>query len=106
MHIEILVVPDCPNQQLAETRLRRALDDAGLVAVTVTTRLISDPAEAERAGFAGSPTILIDGVDPFAQPGATPSLSCRIYRTPDGPAGAPDAGQLRQAVARAATAEN
>ena len=50
----------------------------------------------------GSPTLLIDGVDPFAVPGQPPSMSCRLYRDDDGQAsGAPSAGQLRQALERA-----
>ncbi|MCC3768781.1 hypothetical protein K6I34_000781 [Streptomyces sp. UNOC14_S4] len=98
MKIEVLVVPDCPHQQLAERRLRQALDDAGMAATGYTTRVIAEQAEAERSGFTGSPTILIDGRDPFAQPGAAPSLACRIYRTPDGPAGAPGVDQIRRAI--------
>lgn len=31
----------------------------------------------------GSPTLLIDGVDPFAAPGLTAGLSCRLYTTDD-----------------------
>lgn len=102
MEIEVLVVPDCPNQQLAEARLRQALDDAGLAGTGFTTRMIGDQAEAARSGFTGSPTILIDGRDPFAEPGASPSVACRIYRTPHGLAGAPETGQLRQALRAAA----
>lgn len=60
--------------------------------------MVADQAEAERSAFNGSPTILIDGRDPFAEPGATPSLSCRIYRTSHGPAGAPGLDQLRKAL--------
>ncbi|MGW3353420.1 hypothetical protein ACWDA3_59915 [Nonomuraea rubra] len=86
VEIELLVVPDCPNQQLAAERLRQTLGEAGLHATGFTTRMIADQAEAERTGFTGSPTILLDGRDPFAEPGATPSLACRLYRTPDGPA--------------------
>ncbi|WP_406118003.1 DsbA family protein [Streptomyces sp. NBC_00989] len=104
MEIEILVVPDCPNQQLTEKRLRQALDDAGLKEATFTTRVVADQAEAEQSGFTGSPTIVIDGRDPFAEPGTTPSLSCRIYRTPGGLAGAPDVAQLRKALEAAASA--
>lgn len=44
---------------------------------------------------------LINGRDPFAEPGTTPSLSGRIYRTPRGPAGAPSLDQLRQAPQKA-----
>ncbi|WP_435060120.1 hypothetical protein [Streptomyces sp. bgisy060] len=64
--------------------------------------MIDGQAEAVRSGFTGSPTILIDGHDPFAEPGAVPSLACRIYRTPNGPAGAPDIDQLSQALGAAA----
>lgn len=38
--------------------------------------------EAERLGFHGSPSILVDGVDVFAEPAGV-GLSCRIYRTPE-----------------------
>ncbi|MFE9609585.1 hypothetical protein [Streptomyces sp. NPDC006012] len=98
MEIEVLVVPDCPHQQLAEERVRQALDAAGLTTTGVTTRVVSDQAEAERSGFTGSPTILIDGRDPFAEPGAAPTLACRMYRTPGGLAGAPDVDQIRRAL--------
>ena len=50
----------------------------------------------------GSPTVLIDGSDPFAAPGADASLSCRLYRDEAGRVqGAPSAGQLRAALAEA-----
>ncbi|MBT2439949.1 hypothetical protein J7E93_07400 [Streptomyces sp. ISL-36] len=98
MEIEVLVVPDCPHQQLAEKRLRQALQAAGLSDTGITIRVIADQAEGERSGFTGSPTILIDGRDPFAEPDAPPSLSCRIYRTSSGPAGAPGTDQLRRAL--------
>ncbi len=69
-----------PHQQLAEERLRQALDDTGLntTGFTTRTRVIADRAEAERSALTGSPTILIDGRDPFAEPAATPSFSCRM----------------------------
>jgi hypothetical protein len=50
--------------------------------------VIEAEAEAVRAGMHGSPTLLIDGVDPFAEPRARPSLSCRLYRDPAGRTGA------------------
>jgi hypothetical protein len=50
-------------------------------------------------GFHGSPSILVDGIDVFAGPDAGVGLSCRVYRTPDGPAGAPTIEQLRAALA-------
>src|SRR3989442_12587955 len=59
-------------------------------------------AEAARLGMSGSPTILLDGVDPFAAAGAVPSVSCRIYRGPDGAAdGAPSVQDLTAALSAA-----
>jgi hypothetical protein len=53
---------------------------------------------AERVGFRGSPTILIDGRDPFAT-GAEPiGMSCRVFRTEDGAQGAPTEAQLREVL--------
>ncbi|WP_207931064.1 hypothetical protein [Streptomyces sp. 8K308] len=69
MKIEVLVVPGCSPQRLAEERLRQALGCAGLSGESFTTRVIGDQAEAERSGFTGSPTILFDDRDPFAVPG-------------------------------------
>ncbi|MET9662552.1 hypothetical protein [Streptomyces sp. NPDC006510] len=85
----------------AVERLRRALDEAGAADTWVTTRVITEQAEAERMGFTGSPTILIDGRDPFAEPGRAAGLTCRVYRTPDGPAGVPTLDQVRHALAAA-----
>lgn len=56
--------------------------------------------EAAELGFPGSPTIRIDGadVDP-AGAGGRPSLSCRIYRSPDGRASPlPTREQIEEAL--------
>jgi len=100
MRIEVLTVPECPNGPLAEQRLAEAL--AGRPDVTVERRVAGTEAEAERYGMHGSPTVLIDGRDPFAAPGAGTSLSCRLYRDEQGRVqGAPSTGQLRAALAAA-----
>jgi hypothetical protein len=51
--------------------------------------------------MAGSPTLLVDGVDPFAsRDDRTYGLSCRLYRAPDGGIiPAPSIDQLRKAIA-------
>ncbi|MCX4965819.1 hypothetical protein OHA98_13415 [Streptomyces sp. NBC_00654] len=41
---------------------------------------VHDEAQAAERGMNGSPTVLLDGVDPFAPAGAVPSVSCRLYR--------------------------
>lgn len=92
---------ECPNEQLASGRLRQALEAAGLRDADVVTRVAADQAEAERTGFTGSPTVLIDGEDPFAGTGRVQGMACRLYRTPEGLDGAPSVGQLQQALAAA-----
>ena len=57
-------------------------------------RLVETPEEAEASRFRGSPTILVDGEDPFASGDMAFGLACRLYRTPDGPAGSPTTEQL------------
>jgi hypothetical protein len=101
MEIEV-VVPDCPNVKPAVDRLWRVLDDLGLRKTTFTMRVIANQAEAERAGFTGSSTILVDGRDPLAELGRPPGLTCRTYQTPDGLAGVPALDQLRQVLQTAA----
>ncbi|WP_326625188.1 MULTISPECIES: hypothetical protein [unclassified Streptomyces] len=90
-----------PRRRLAEGAARASAVAAGLHEVDVVTRVVTDRAEAERIGFTGSPTVLIDGEDPFAEAGRTQGMACRLYRTPEGLDGAPSVGQLHQALATA-----
>lgn len=99
MQITLLHVADCPNLDLARGRLAAALSGTG-VAAAITDRLVTDEAEAARLGFAGSPTILVDGTDPFAAPDLAPSLTCRLYPTCDGLQGAPTVDELVEALRR------
>ncbi|MEU2004619.1 organomercurial lyase [Rhodococcus sp. NPDC019627] len=100
MRLEILQVPGCPNVALLEQRLEKVLADQQSE-VEISHRVIDDPAVATDAGMTGSPTLLVDGVDPFAEPGSVPSVSCRLY--PSG--GAPSVVALRQALHLAAVGE-
>lgn len=54
----------CPNWQVADTRVREALLSAD-VGAEVAYELVDAQEEAERLRFAGSPTILLGGADPF-----------------------------------------
>jgi hypothetical protein len=96
MEVSLLYFDDCPNWKVADQRL--AAVAAERPDVVVTRHRVETPAEAERLGFHGSPSILVDGVDVFAEPDAGVGLSCRVYRTPGGPAGAPTMEQLRAAL--------
>ncbi|MFV8311969.1 alkylmercury lyase family protein [Mycobacteroides chelonae] len=105
MNLEILQVPDCPNVQLLEDRIAAAL--AGeQIAVTITHRVVSTPEEAEELRMTGSPTLLVDGQDPFGERGLSAGLSCRLYPGVDGGFdGAPSVGALRAALQRHVTGE-
>ena len=99
MGIKLLYFEDCPNWKVADERL--AVIVAERPGVRVTRLLVETPAEAERVGFLGSPSIQVDGVDLFAEPGSQVGLSCRRYSTPGGHEGAPTLEQLRAALADA-----
>jgi hypothetical protein len=70
--VELLVVPDCPNESVALSVLRLAFDRVGLAGQTVRTTVIAGQEQAQERGFVGSPTILINGVDPFGAAGQGP----------------------------------
>lgn len=95
MRLTILHVPDCPNVTTLQDRIGRLItaDDV------VTLRVVDSEDLAAEVGLTGSPTLLIDGVDPFAEPGRPANLSCRLYRDADGNlAGSPSLAQLRHAL--------
>ncbi|WP_234552732.1 alkylmercury lyase [Rhodococcus qingshengii] len=97
MNLEILQVPDCPNVPLLEQRIEHALSGAP-IEWELRHVIIEDPRSAELAGMTGSPTLLVDGLDPFAEPDQPPSVSCRLYREVTGAVGgAPTVTALRNA---------
>lgn len=104
MKLTVLTVPECPHAPVLDERLAEVL--AGRPGIAVIRRVITGAREAAEAGMSGSPTLLIDGVDPFADPATPTSLSCRMYRDSDGGlAGAPSLDALRDALARPGTAQ-
>jgi hypothetical protein len=98
MDVRFLYFTDCPNWRLAEARLREALAGLGDIAPVVTYESVETPEQAERTGFRGSPTILVDGHDPFATLDDPVGLSCRIYRSPAGVDHSPTVEQLRSVL--------
>lgn len=68
-----------------------------------------EPVEVERVavdtlgeggvlGVRGLPSVLVDGVDPFAEPGAPVALSCRRHRTPQRMEASPTVDQIAHEV--------
>lgn len=93
MNIDLLYFAGCPNWTLADERLTTIAAERPDIAVT--RRVVDTIEEAERLGFRGSPSILVDGVDAFADGNVGVGLACRVYVTPAGSAGAPTLDQLR-----------
>ncbi len=99
MQVSLVYVDDCPNWQIADARLTEALLLVGRPDLDVERLLIATDEEAQAAHFRGSPTILIDGEDPF-EGGAVPlfGLTCRVYRTEAGLSGSPTVDELVAAL--------
>ncbi|GAB3885155.1 thioredoxin family protein [Terrabacter terrigena] len=98
MDVQLLYFDGCPNWLVAEERLRDALAVAGRGDARISRVLVETPQEAEQLGFIGSPTILLDGRDPFATGTERPALACRVFTTPEGRAGSPTVEQLVEAL--------
>jgi len=64
MEVQLLYFDGCPHWTVMEGRLRQALDLAGN-AETIEHCLVETQEAANEYRFAGSPSILLDGRDPF-----------------------------------------
>ena len=97
MEVVVLYVKGCPNQELAESRLRTAAERLGRD-LKIRPQRVESLTQAEELGFRGSPTLLVEGVDLFPKhPGAT-GLTCRLYPTERGLEGAPSLTQLEKVL--------
>lgn len=95
MDVRLLYFDGCPNWQETQHRLSEALAAVGANPQGYALVAVITPEDAERLRFRGSPTVLVDGRDPFAEPDAPVGLSCRVFRTPEGLRGAPTVEQLK-----------
>ena len=97
MRLRILHVPDCPNAPVLQERLDDLL--SGRPDIEVVREVVDSEDNAAAAGMAGSPTLLVDDTDPFAEPAQAPGLSCRLFRDETGRLDrAPSTAQLRHAL--------
>jgi hypothetical protein len=93
--VELLYFDGCPHWRTADERLRMLQPALGF---TLTRVEVATPADAERLGFRGSPTIKVNGVDPFASGDTPVGFACRMFATPAGPAGSPTVEQLEEVL--------
>ena len=99
MEITLQYFDGCPNWAVLDHRIAEALH--GRTDASIIRQRVGTTEEAVRLGFHGSPTILIDGIDPFAEPSAPVGLACRVFRTPNGLAGSPTLEQLHAVFSEA-----
>jgi len=100
MDVDLLHIGDCPNWRETERDLRDLI--AGSADVVLRVHEVTSAGEAVRVGFGGSPTVLVDGRDPFPADSTT-GLACRVYATPEGLRGRPTRAQLRAALGLSST---
>lgn len=81
--IDILYTADDADWQELGRLARQALDSLGLEA-ELRYREVGSDREAFELNFIGSPTVLIDGSDPWPMPNAPAGLRLRPYFSADG----------------------
>ena len=76
MKIQVLQVPDCPHAAMLVARLTELLGDD----VPVDQVNVDDEDQARSLGMRGSPTLLLDGTDPFPtdQPASLAGLTVDV----------------------------
>lgn len=87
MNVMVLHVDNCPSVAPLMDQMAQVL--AGRTDGSVSERVVVSDAAAKRLKLRGSPTVLVDGSDPFPAPSGSMGLSCRLYETPYGPRGFP-----------------
>ncbi|MBK5109837.1 MAG: thioredoxin family protein [Thermoleophilia bacterium] len=100
--IQLLWWRGCPSWERALAMLGEEMTAHGLDKERLEVIEIEDEAAADRLGFPGSPTILVNGVDiQPPDPQQAVGLTCRVYRRRDGRVSPlPDPEDLRDAFAR------
>jgi hypothetical protein len=98
MEVELRYFDDCPAWRTADGNLRAALQRTGRAGLPIRLLEVTSHEQAVALGFRGSPSILLDGEDAFPATEVAVGFACRIYSTPDGPAGSPTVEQLVAAL--------
>lgn len=96
VEVVVLHVDGCPGVNPLLDRLDVAGNLAGVIVRPILT-VVADERAAVQLGMSGSPTVLIDGLDPFLS-NAGPSLGCRLYHSANGFDGAPTVAALTAAL--------
>ncbi|MDA8276831.1 MAG: hypothetical protein M0Z45_01335 [Actinomycetota bacterium] len=74
--VKVLHTVDCPNLEPLLDLIDQLSDQFQL---EVEVKLIATEEEGRENDFHGSPTVLLNGIDPFTSSESEFGLSCRIY---------------------------
>ncbi|MER3455089.1 MAG: hypothetical protein C4318_08050 [Acidimicrobiia bacterium] len=99
MRVTVIYWPECHSYKEAIERVQKVLAEDAIQA-DIEVLEVNTEEEARRTGFAGSPTILVDGqdIDPASRD-ESGRLSCRTYTKSDGSLGPlPDTTKIREAI--------
>jgi hypothetical protein len=100
MNVDLMYFEGCPHWRETAGHLealRQVRGDFDVRLVEVTT-----PEAADEWRFHGSPSVAINGIDPFSGLDNPVGLTCRTYVTDHGVAGSPTREQLSRAIINAA----
>jgi hypothetical protein len=95
MKIEVLYFDGCPSWQAGVDNLQQALRLESL-AWPVELTEVRDDAQAAQLRFLGSPSFRVGDQDLWPEERAETTMSCRVYRTPEGVRGWPSVDMLRE----------
>ena len=95
LKIELLYFEGCPGFEETLGILRNVIVEEGLEARVVPVKI----GPGGSSDFPGSPTLFVDSEDLFPTERLVQGMSCRIYRTPEGPKNHPTAAMVREALA-------
>jgi hypothetical protein len=102
-HVELLYLAHCPNVEPTVARIRKA-EAATKVKLNLVMIEVHDEHQAQTLGFAGSPTVRIDGVDLEGENVPPTGLQCRVYEQNGKRSGIPDSDllvrKLREPISR------
>lgn len=97
MRIDLVYFEGCPHWSILAARIADVTAGSG---VGMDHHVVRSEEDAMAWQMRGSPTVLVDGRDPFPSGDEPIGLACRVYQTPAGPAGSPTVEQLRDALTR------
>ena len=105
--VELLWWRECPSWERTLEILREEMGSLGIDPGSVQVREVATDADAEREGFAGSPTVRVDGGDVQPTGDEPAGLTCRVYRHRDGRVSPlPDRADVRDALERSLRGED